>query len=292
MDPFAEQLGFTPAWFAAGVVNDEILARIKTVWEESDDRNTEHYRWGAFCDFVKSRPTLTPELANELYSLGNNDPNPSMGGCLMARVLGMPGSPRSLIDAARKSNRPHVAKIAERLRLYYYVGPADLARLATAESPRQSLGSAASALQLWRQYFPSFKPGRHNAGSADSLTVTFVVQGAAILVADRHSEHIACARGEPVNSAGELTLALNKHGQPLVITEISNQSTGFCPEPASWFAVQHALQSTGIQHPQNFTNALIFRRCPSCRATNVVKDHWLHCEVCGAELPAEWNFAD
>src|SRR5262249_32221729 len=42
MDNFAAQLGFTPAWFAAGIVNDEIVATIKQTWDKSDDHNTEH----------------------------------------------------------------------------------------------------------------------------------------------------------------------------------------------------------------------------------------------------------
>jgi hypothetical protein len=293
MDEFAEQLGFTPAWFATGVVNDEILARIKVAWDESDDRNTEHYRWRAFCEFLDRQPSLSAALVTELYALGDSDPDPSMGGCMMARVLGTPACPRALIDAARRSNRTHVAKIAERLRLYHYVGPADLARLATGNTPRMPLDTAASAIKLWRQNFPSFKPEPRKSVSSETLTVTFVVLPAeGMWVADRHSEHVACARGGPVHAAGELTLTLNQQGQPLVITEISNQSTGFCPEPESWYAVKHALQNSGIRHPQGFTTAMIFRRCPKCRSTNIVKDLWFHCEVCKAELPAEWNFAD
>lgn len=290
MNAFAAQLGFTPAWFAAGVVDEVILERIKVAWDESDDRNTEHYRWGAFCDFLNRHETLSPDLANQLYDLGNSDPDASMGGCMMTRVLGMSGCPRSLIEAARESERHNVAKIAERLRLYYYVGPADLA-LAAIDTPRLSFGSASCALKVWRQYYPAFKPGR-SSGPADSLTLTFVVLPEGMWVADRHSEHVACARGGPVHAAGELTLTLNKRGQPLQITEISNQSTGFCPEPESWFAVKSSLMHSGIRHPQQFTTALIFRRCPKCRATNIVKDDWFYCDVCKAELPTEWNFAD
>lgn len=293
MDNFAAQLGFTPAWFAAGVVNEEILARIKVAWDESDDRNTEHYRWGAFCDFLRSAPALSPALATELYALGEGDPDQGMGGCIMTRVLGKPGCPRSLIDAARKSARPYVAKIAQRLRLYHYVGPADLARLAQTDTPRMALGTAACAVKLWRQYFPAFKPTLRESGSSETLTVTFVVvPSEGMWVADRHSEHVACARGGPVHAAGELTLSLNHKGHPLIISEISNQSTGFCPEPESWYAVKHALQNSGIRHPHGFTAEMIFRRCPKCGATNIVKDQWFHCEVCKAELPAEWNFAD
>jgi hypothetical protein len=74
------------------------------------------------------------------------------------------------------------------------------------------------------------------------------------------------------------------------VEEISNQSTGFCPEPESWPVVAAALDTLGVRHPGRFTLAVVFRRCPACGERNVVKDGWFACGVCGADLPAEWNF--
>jgi hypothetical protein len=45
-----------------------------------------------------------------------------------------------------------------------------------------------------------------------------------------------------------------------------------------------------VPHPGQFTTEIVFRRCEKCGERNVVRDGWLVCGVCGAELPARWNF--
>jgi hypothetical protein len=121
------------------------------------------------------------------------------------------------------------------------------------------------------------------------LVITFVVDaGGQLRIADRHSEHVACAAGGPVLAAGEMSLALA--GNTVSVDAVSNQSTGFCPEPASWPAVAEALDAAGIDHPGEYTSAYEFRRCPACGQTNLVKDGMFICEVCSADLPTEWNF--
>jgi hypothetical protein len=61
------------------------------------------------------------------------------------------------------------------------------------------------------------------------IVVTFVVDKEGYLrVAARHSEHIACSDGKSVLSAGEIFFAYSDRG--LEVAEVSNQSTGFCPE--------------------------------------------------------------
>lgn len=124
---------------------------------------------------------------------------------------------------------------------------------------------------------------------ANGEPLTFVIDAdGALVVADRHSEHIACARGGEVLSAGEITL--RREGHRLRATAISNQSTGYCPEPESWPSVAAALDALGVAHPGGFTFAAIFRRCPKCGERNLVKDEWFVCALCDAELPREWNF--
>jgi len=64
------------------------------------------------------------------------------------------------------------------------------------------------------------------------LIVTFVIdQSGTLLVADRQSEHVACAGRQPVLSAGEMTFLVS--GKVVEMAEVSNQSTGYCPEPES-----------------------------------------------------------
>lgn len=120
------------------------------------------------------------------------------------------------------------------------------------------------------------------------ITATFVVdQEGALRLAHRRSEHVACAGGRAVLSAGEMTFSLET--SELRISSVTNQSTGYCPPPSSWVHVAAALDRIGIRHPGGFTTEFIFRRCPRCRELGIVKDDWYVCEFCGSELPSAWN---
>jgi hypothetical protein len=124
---------------------------------------------------------------------------------------------------------------------------------------------------------------------ATGVPLTFVVGVDGILrVADQRSEHVACAGGGEVLSAGELTAV--RSGGAFAIIEVSNQSTGYCPEPESWQAVGDALDRAGIAHPGHFTFEAVFRRCPQCHERNLVKDSWFYCAICDGVLPVAWNF--
>jgi hypothetical protein len=72
-------------------------------------------------------------------------------------------------------------------------------------------------------------------------------------------------------------------------SEISNQSTGYCPDPDSWPAVAVTLDRLGLAHPGDFTDKVIFRRCPACGQLNIVRDGHFACAVCDSALPAHWN---
>lgn len=168
------------------------------------------------------------------------------------------------------------------LKLYPYVGPARLAKLAAAGSPRFHVTTAA-ATAAWLATQPDSDAG-------GTLTLTFVVLPNGLWLADRHSEHVACARGAPALSAGEVTF--EPDGREWFVAHVTNQSTGYCPEPESWPAVEAALDAAGIPHPGGFSAEMVFRRCPACAATNIVKDGWFACDVCGADLPRAWNFGD
>ena len=74
------------------------------------------------------------------------------------------------------------------------------------------------------------------------------------------------------------------------VLEISNLSSGYCPEPDSWDAVARVLDALGISHPGRFTSEIQFRKCEHCSERNVVKDGSLVCQVCGHNLPMSWNF--
>jgi hypothetical protein len=113
---FARLLGFTPAWFALGVVDEAGLARLRAEWEKGEDNNTEHYRYWAFREFLAARRPLAPELAEALFELGAADPDQGMGGAIMAAITYLPECPPRVLDAALASGRRHLVRIVEKRR--------------------------------------------------------------------------------------------------------------------------------------------------------------------------------
>ncbi len=168
----------------------------------------------------------------------------------------------------------------EMTRLYSYVGPAVIKARVAGRPAGVRIVSAADLI-AWTCR-ADLERGL--------VAATFVIDAEGhLLLADRCSEHVACAGGGPVLSAGELFFGIE--GACIEVVEASNQSTGYCPEPESWPAVAEALDRIGVAHPGRFTTEIVSRRCEKCSERNVVKDGWFVCGACGAELPAEWNFA-
>ena len=182
--------------------------------------------------------------------------------------------------SAKRIARDHGPSECRRVTEYRYIGP-DAVRERSKGQPSGARIDSRAALLAWL---------REQGVTRGSITCTFVVTTAGWLrLADRHSEHVACSGGEPVGSAGELTLRWV--GAALELEAISNLSTGFCPEPASWPVVAVALARAELAAPESWTSAYEFRRCTACGERNVIKDGWYACEVCDAPLPERWNFA-
>jgi hypothetical protein len=73
------------------------------------------------------------------------------------------------------------------------------------------------------------------------------------------------------------------------VTYVTNQSTGYCPQPTGWEHVARALDAAGIERPDELSRAFEFRRCEKCQTLNLIKDDSFYCAVCDAPLPDEWN---
>src|SRR5829696_7722405 len=123
------------------------------------------------------------------------------------------------------------------MRLYRYVGPREIADRAGAEQRGLPIQSA-DDIRNWIE-----RTGQ--TLSSGQVIATFIVDTMGVLrIADRRSEHVACAGGEPVQSAGEIMFAV---AAAVAVAEVSNQSAGYCPEPESWPAVATALTQAGLK---------------------------------------------
>jgi hypothetical protein len=161
---------------------------------------------------------------------------------------------------------------------YRYIGPADLAERAR-PGPDVITVTSAQALTRWLASRPADEPGE---------PFTFVVGlDSQLRLAPRRSEHVDCAAGQPVLAASEVLFT--REGARWLVSEISNQSTGYCPDPDSWPAVASALDQIGLAHPSGFTHKFVFRRCPACGQLNIVRDGSFACAVCDSALPEHWN---
>lgn len=166
-------------------------------------------------------------------------------------------------------------------RRYRYVGPPEIASAAQNIAPGIAFRSTADVLSWVKRFSIDFdRSGR--------IIQTFVVaEDGYLRVADRHSEHVACAGGAPVLAAGEVTFRLV--GAFVEAEAVTNQSTGYCPEPESWNAMAEALAGAGIRGPNRYTTAFVFRRCLHCDQINVIKEEIYECAICSRTLPLEWN---
>lgn len=165
---------------------------------------------------------------------------------------------------------------------YHYVGQSTIRDKLNDVSNRHHVAIASQVIEWIQQTNQPKNPD-------DTITVTFIVDtDKQLWINDRYSEHVLCAQGGNVLSAGEITFEVIDDGVEIVA--ITNQSTGYCPEPESYPAVKHALKDTDILYPLMFTTCYHFRRCDKCGMTNIVKDDWFVCGVCDTDLSREWNF--
>src|SRR5262245_49300957 len=110
------------------------------------------------------------------------------------------------------------------MKLYRYVGPESIAERVRSVRVGTTIASGQDVI-AWMK-----ATGQHTEKDG-SLIVTYIVDEFGVLrIADRRSEHVVCAGGRQVRAAGEMTFKFDK--QRVTVTSVSNQSTGYCPEPA------------------------------------------------------------
>src|SRR5258705_4356358 len=122
---------------------------------------------------------------------------------------------------------------------YEYVGPEEIRAAALPAGEGRWIGSRAD-FERW--------VGVQDL--AEPFTFAIGVDGV-LRLAPRRSEHVACAGGGAVLSAGEIGFARSDDGW--LVREVAHQSTGYCPDADSWPAVAAALERAELAAPAGFT---------------------------------------
>lgn len=165
--------------------------------------------------------------------------------------------------------------------LYSYIGPKEI---------KDSISSGAAGCAISAvEDLVSWITSRPLDERSQPFTYT-VGEDEVFRIAPRRSEHVACAGGREVLAAGEISFELTSN--PVTVSDVSNHSTGFCPDLVSWQPLEDCLRRIGVRCPPHFTESQIFRKCPICRERNLVKEAHFYCVFCGGSLPRHWNFGD
>jgi hypothetical protein len=165
------------------------------------------------------------------------------------------------------------------IRQYRYVGPGALRE--------QAVAVDGVAVGVRAELF-GWLAGQRRDEIGEPFTFVVGVDGG-LRLTPRRSEHVALAGGGDVLAAGEMGFGAVPSGWR--VAYVTNQSTGYCPDPASWAAVAAALDRLGVGHPGGFTDTVVFRRCPHCGERNIVREGDYTCALCAGALPPTWNFA-
>ena len=70
-----KRLGYTREWLDYGIITTEYLIAQHLEIESSEDQNAEHYRCGAFEDFLKSKAALTETDIVNIFKLKDDGPD-------------------------------------------------------------------------------------------------------------------------------------------------------------------------------------------------------------------------
>ena len=110
-------LEFGDQWLQLGLLTEAELHALGQEYETSEDKNTEHYRYRVFCEYLVSRRPLLAHMAEALYELGREDPDRLMGEAMMRAVVGLPECPEPVLDKASASGVQHLIKAVRQTRL-------------------------------------------------------------------------------------------------------------------------------------------------------------------------------
>ena len=81
------KLGYTTLWMELGILTEQKLNEQVAIYETGDDKNTEHYRYGAFRDYLTSHRTLTDTELDNYLKLANLETDKPMANSAIADIF-------------------------------------------------------------------------------------------------------------------------------------------------------------------------------------------------------------
>ena len=166
---------------------------------------------------------------------------------------------------------------------YEYVGPAEIYKRINEEFKGIVVHSSEEILN-W------IISNNEKSKNIDLIICTFIINLLGeLVIADRHSEHVHCANGENVKSAGEIGFYITQ--DKIQIEFVTNQSTGYCPASESWQEVENSLRKIDdLNIPEGFDPEFVFSYCPNCQTRQIVKEEFYFCPNCENPLLSENEF--
>ena len=104
--------GFSPAWFAAGVIDAAGVAAFARYAAADPKKPPRHWRWLAFRDFVEEHAPLSSEQCQALDELAEREADASLAAAMVCAVLYQPACPEAVFQKAAARGTDAVRRIA------------------------------------------------------------------------------------------------------------------------------------------------------------------------------------
>jgi hypothetical protein len=113
-DPVFLKLQFSQKWIELGLLSAVRFELIKHEYLTGEDAHAEHYRWNIFREFVTDNDFISEETFLEIYQLGEDDPDYSMGRAMRFDLIKRLDCPTSILEIALNGTDPVLAKHASK----------------------------------------------------------------------------------------------------------------------------------------------------------------------------------
>ena len=111
-------LKFNQKWFDLGLLNEESSENLIYKFENSEDKNTEHYRWKIFKDFLDMNSKIEEKKMYQIYELCKNEPDNMLQDSMIHSLIRRSDFPLDLLIKESYSDIKSISKVAtEKLNL-------------------------------------------------------------------------------------------------------------------------------------------------------------------------------